>query len=456
MAEKLNLDTLVAGTVHSHYYKKVDGSEAGNSKYVSNVERSKDIYSSPRNIRKLFIKCNGIDIVYYRPLVGRTELSETIKYKDVDTKLIIRALKEYLAEMSGRLPSNVDRVNVSGTGFDSFLKDLSISNLEELYFDWSLLLGNKELFGNMIRFTGAGILGVKVFKEEMYMEPNSVRKGTIVYVKAETLEGESWGNVSGGRELAAQLVNYVTTCMCGSKKGGLATNYPRLKYIGFIGNSGVILKSDGGITKESLKKYDRQAIYNFYDPKKLNEIFGSGTNGLFKFSMFVDTGVDLFDTAFRVDTKLYQFDSDKLEDYFKGSLVKEMSKEFELTKWFTESIDTSLGIESKLWWVKQFRSGNLVAQKSAAKSLEGVKAGLDKEAAKKAKQQDEAVEKVTDELEMLWNGLYRRQGMQELKKILTGLMYESGTKQVLYDAVATFTKQGQEFYNKVLDEIEFL
>lgn len=455
MAEKLNLDSLVASTVHSHYYKKVDGSEAGNSKYVSNVERSKDIYSSPRNIRKLFIKCNGIDVVYYRPLVGKTELSETIKYKEADTKLIVRALKEYIAEMTGKLPANMNTVNVTGTGFDSFLKDLSISNLEELYFDWSLLLGNKELFGNMIRFTGVGTLGVKVFKEEMYAEVNSVRKNKIVYVKAEALDGESWNNVSGGRELAAQLISYITSCMCGNKKGGLSTNYSRLKYIGFIGNSGVILKSDGGITKESIKKYDRQAIYNFYDPRKLNEVFGAGTGGFFKYSIFVDTGVDLFSAGFRVDTALYQFDSDKLEDYFKCSLVKEMSKEFELTKWFTESIDTSLGIESKLWWVKQFREGNLVGQRSAAKSLEGVKAGLEKQETKQVSEANKP-EIPTNELEILWNRLYKTQGEDGVKYQLTCLMYQYGTKQVLYDAINEFTAIGKEIYTKIVDDIEFL
>lgn len=453
MAEKINLDTLVSSTLHSHYYAKVDGTEAGNAKYVKQIERDKGYYTSPRNIRKLFLKNSGIEVVYYRPIVGKKDLVESISYSQADTNLIIRAFKEFAMEYSGQLPANVNRVTITGTGFNTFLSDLSVSNLEELYFDWSLLLGNKELFGEFVRFGGKGIVGVSVQKEEVYTEPDSSRKQKVAYVKAETLEGSVWDNIPGSRELASKMMGYITTCMCGSRRGGLPSNYPRLKYIGFIGDSKLHISTEGGITKDVLKAYDKRAMYNFCQPKQLNAHFGNGTAGIFKYSMFVDTGIDFFSTGFRVDTGLYQFDADILEDYFKCTSIRELTKEIELTKWFTVGMDTKLGLESKLWWVKQLRAGELVGQKSAKKSLEKVTDKLDKKEVTQEEKQVELDSKPRSSLESTWNAIYKRDGVEQLKFIINCLRMQMDSS-VLIEKISEFSPAGKEFYMKLFNSLD--
>lgn len=453
MADRINLDNLVSSVIHSHYYAKVDGSEAGNAKYVKQVERDKGYYNSPRNIRKLFLKDTGVEVVYYRPLVGRKDLVESISYTQNEKNLVVRAFKEYVMEYTGKLAPNTDRVNITGTGFNTFLSDLSVSNLEELYFDWTLLLGNKELFGEFMRFNGKGIIGVKVEKEELFSEPDSIRKQKVAFVKADTLEGNAWDAVPGSRELASKLMGYITNCMCGSRRGGLNANYPRLKYIGFIGDSKLHINTEGGITKDVLRAYERKAIYNFYQPNQLNAYFGKGTAGVFTYSMFIDTGVDLLGTGFRVDTGLYQFDADILEDYFKCNLVKELSKEVELTKWFTVGIDTKLGLESKLWWVKQLRSGELLGQKSAKKSLEKVEVGLDKKEDVKEKKQEELDSKPKTSLESTWNAIYKRDGRQQLEFVINCLRLQMDSS-VLIEKINEFSPAGREFYMKLFNNLD--
>ena len=238
MTEKLNLDVLVSSTIHSHNYIRIDGVEASNSKYVSNVEREKGVYSSPRNIRKLYIKNTGIDIVYYRPVVGRGDsLCETIKFSEKNKNLIQSAYRCYEKRMLGA-GDLADDVMVIGSGFGAFLNDLSLNNLEELYFDWSLLLGNKQLFRDYYiknrSLKDYSISGLKVMSYEFYTSLAEVKKMQKKIIQAEPVTSIS-------NSLVVELLDYVTSQMCGNRPGGLAASYPRLKYIGFIGNSEKVL-----------------------------------------------------------------------------------------------------------------------------------------------------------------------------------------------------------------------
>lgn len=453
MAEKLNLDNLVGSIIHSHNYIRVDGTEASNAKYVKQYERDKGMYSSPRNIRKLYIKSTGIDIVYYRPIVGGGDnLSESISYSNENKELLRKICTSYINEYLGRdINSNI---NVQGTGFASFKNDLSVSNLEELYFDWALLLGNKEIFSAFADLLKVNkhIIGLSTQSYEQYCDINSINTKTFKCIQAGTLDSEIWNNYPGSREVVNLLYGYLTKEMCGDKRGGLATNFPRLKYIGFVGNTKAVLKSKGGITKEILKRYEFDAFYNQFKVDDLNKGILSGGD-IFKYCLFFDTGVDLINTGFRVDTGLYQFDSDFLYDYFKNTTcAPNMTRESELTKWYVSGTETRLGLESKLWWVNQFRTGQLAGQKAARKSLESVDARKDNEEKSEEEKQKELDSRPRTELEATWNKVLMTEGEEEVIFSMDVLRIQIDPDKIK-SAIENFSPAGREYYMKLFTEL---
>lgn len=456
MAERLNLDNLVGSTIHSHNYIKVDGSEASNAKYVKQYERDKGIYSSPRNIRKLYIKSTGIDIVYYRPIVGGGDnLSETIGYSNENKTLLKKICYNFINEYMGRECES--SINVQGTGFASFKNDLSVSNLEELYFDWTLLLGNKELFSvfaDLLKLKRP-VMGLANIGYEFYADVNSANTVKMKRLQANTMNSSVWNNIPGSKEALNILIPYLTKEMCGDKRGGLATNFPRLKYIGFIGNSNLVLKSKGKVSKEVIKNYEFEAFYNQYSIEEIQKgIFSNGE--LFKFCLFYDTGVDLINTGFRVDTGLYQFDADFLYDFFKNTTcAPNMTREAELTKWFVAGTETRLGLESKLWWVNQLRTGQLAGQKAAKKSLATIDDRIDKNAVEKELTEEEKQKELDNrprtESEVIYNATLSSDGLdglQDMLKILMGLYTREGVQ----SEINKFSPVGREYYSKILAE----
>lgn len=454
MAERLNLDNLVSGVVHSHNYIRVDGSEASNSKYVKQYERDKEIYSSPRNIRKLYVKSTGIDIVYYRPIVGRKELSETIQYTNEQKDTLKKLLMNYWSEYQGNSASF--DVGVNGTGFASFKNDLSVSNLEELYFDWTFLLGNKELFSAYCDLLVSGapaILGLNFTTDTRHYEVDTIRTKKVQYIKADTLDGGTLSNISSkAYDLGKLTMDYLTTQMCGSKDGGMKKNFPRLKYIGFLGNSNAVLKSKGGITKEELMSYEEYTFYNQFSIEQLNS--GALSRGqLFNFSLFMDTGVDLINAGFRIDTGIYRFDLDFLQDFFKSTIcAPNMTREAELTRWFKEGVETRLGLESKLWWVNQLRTGQLSGQKAARKSLEDIERDDVKEAEKTEEEKKKELDsRPRNNLEVTLNRVYQVQGMEGVIFNL-GLVAAVSGRDNLIKSVKTFSPAGEKFYMEIIEK----
>lgn len=461
MAERLNLDNLVSSAVHSHNYERIDGSAASNSKYVKQAEIANGIIGSPRNIKKLFIKSTGVDVVYYRPLLGRKVLSEFIPFSGSDKMLLLKALNDYAREYMSQSEMTNSSVTISGTGFGSFLTDLSVSNLEELYFDWTLLLGNKELFGDFFTKNrsagGSGnFLGLGVRRYERCNSLNSIDKVKEKTVDAMELDSEYWNKTGTGKLLAGKLYNYIVKQMCGSKPGGLLKNYPRLKYIGFIGNSKAELKSNGEITKELLKDYDCLPFFKMFEINEIGEKLCDGDK--FRFSVFLNTGVDLLSTSFRVDSGIYQFDKVILEDYFKSTICnRDMTREAELTKWFNDECTTRLGLESKLEWVKKFRDGELNSQKFAKKDnilkkVDSSEADDITEGSSDASAEP-ADEKVTNQLEMALNMVEDSEKLEGLIFQLECLITQYG-KASLCKLVNEFTPKGKEYYNNLIKDLK--
>ena len=404
MRIKYSLDSLVSKAVHSHCYLRVDGVEASNAKYVSDVEREKGIYSSPRNIRKLFIKNSGVDIVYYRPVVGRSDvLSETIRFSSDERKMLLSTYESYVN-------------NINGVDGDS-----AVVNTNQKIKDYA-------------------VTGLTVNDYEFFTSINQVTKASIKKVQAEQIEKNNENS------LVYILLDYITKEMCGNRPGGLAANYPRLKYIGFIGNSNYTLKSDGGITKKSIFNYEFQAIYNsMSNVKVLQETLSAGDK--FRFCAFVDTGVDLFAPTFRVDTGIYLFDEQYLNDYLKSiENNRELTREEELTRYFLGNGETKLGLESKLGWMKKFRAGELQRQKNLIRNMDAVKQTV-VEAIPKV----DAVPKT--EIERTLTKIYKAEGEKSVQITMKCLEMQYG-KDNLFNEMNKFSDAGKEFFMSVYRNIK--
>jgi len=447
MSEKLNLDVLISSTIHSHNYIKVDGTEASNSKYVSSIEKEAGVYSSPRNIRKLFIKNTGIDIVYYRPVVGREKsLSESISFNQSNRNLLQKLYAFYESSIRGAEAFCNNKVSLSGTGFAAFLNDLSVSNLEELYFDWTMLLGNKELFKTfyisnyqLMDLTIYG-LQVKEFCFHNSITENSTK--TFKQLQAEEVD------TNKSNSLVITLMNYIKKEMCGNKPGGIISNYPRLKHIGFIGNSRVKLKSDRGITKKGFAHYDFDCIYNNY--ASINAMKNDLCSGdKFKLCTFIDTGADLLKAGFRVDAGLYKFDKDILYNYFKNTKHREdLTREEELNRYFLYNDSTSLGLESKLEWLKRFRDGDLQRQQALLRKTAREDAISD-ETKKRA---DQIENQPRTEIEKVLSKILKSEGEQSVL-ITLGCLEMQYTRENLLKEIEKFSPIGSLYYKSLLERI---
>lgn len=457
MAEKikLNLNDLIGKTLHCHPYLRIDGALAGNDEYTRQTEKKNGVYTSPRNIRKIFIKSTGIDVVYYRPIVGKGDsLCEFIPYSESDKKAIRLAFTDIAYKLSSGDSGYLEQVSIAGTGFSTFLKDLSLSNLEELYFDKVLLLGNMDLFykfySRSVQTSPGVIVGLCYKSDTYYNEINTVNQVSKNYVHAKSLT-EDYGS---GSNLAICLYDYVKSNIC-SSNDEMSLKYPRLKYIGFISNSNYQLKSRGALTKEEILNYGKYNVFDYVTlGLDLNTIKSNlCSNDMFTFSMFISTNVDLYSSNFRVDTATYQFDKDFLYDYFKCSTPSNgMTREAELTKWYTNGLTTRLGLESKLWWAKQFREGQLSGQKRAAQGLSSINDTPDIKEEKK----EELDSIPRTELETMFNMIYNENGEDggyaAVKEGFQMLLIQIGKSEV-YKSLDEFSPGGKKIYSKIFAKV---
>lgn len=149
--KKINLDSMVSKCVHrpivkgdadmTPLYKRNDGIfDTFNGKSTRSeqwVQAAETTYSSPNNIKRVFITYEGVYLHYFRPVAGDKSgvLSKFYSYKSVDPDIDLHeALKS--KRMNNR------EIVVTKLGIGAIKRPWSCSNIEEIYFDWSVLLSD--------------------------------------------------------------------------------------------------------------------------------------------------------------------------------------------------------------------------------------------------------------------------------------------------------------------------
>lgn len=218
--EKLNLDTVIWNRIHyplvdgRPLFKRVDGAiDSGNDPWRNSKATDKWLgmvetcYNSPDNIRKVMITSEFVLVEYYRPFAGSKEPLNKILFNKVNMGSI--KIDELISQAKDKNCRVDGIVQISGTGLGGIIKPWVCSNIEEIYFDHSILISPElsSICADIISQIGADISNTTLLD---------------IYMKA-------------GR-IPVQAVERVFRAICLKGVEDVRDRFPRLKAVGFVSN----------------------------------------------------------------------------------------------------------------------------------------------------------------------------------------------------------------------------
>lgn len=203
--ENINLDGIIAARLHAPridkvpIYARVDGEmekdgsslETSGSKSEKWVNAVKRTYNSPDNVRRVFITHKGVYVHMFKPIYGlkSSSLKMGAEFK-VDILTVAGTMQQ--KQLGQATP-----YRVTGTGLGPLVRPWVCSNIEEVYFDWSILLSqdvNNFGFGDLLSLYGP----------------------------------------MGGQKMPTEIIKGIFERICLDRVKDLRTRFPRLKAVGYI------------------------------------------------------------------------------------------------------------------------------------------------------------------------------------------------------------------------------
>lgn len=275
--EVISLDSIIASRVHTPrvdgipIYARVDGEmDNGDGRVGTKTEKwgnvVKKSYSSPDNIKRVFITHRAVYTHLYKPVPGVSSSSLKVeKALKIDLSEIALGIKAEL----GQKPA----YKVTGSGISAIARPWVCSNIEELYFDWSIFLSQDILnlgFGD-------------------------------IYTNYIMTQGQN-GNIP--LEIIKQLFNRF--CMSSIKE--IKSRFPRLRAVGYIQSLEEIYNSE----------HDKSGIDSIEDLRKPWCINPSVKAAIQcnQATIWKVEGVPELNYARSVKPNIYIFDRDILDIYF--------------------------------------------------------------------------------------------------------------------------------------------
>lgn len=282
-------------------YTKVPSAVLGNDETGEPLAEKSELYrkqstvnyNSPTNIRKVFITGNGVTVQYYSAMVlGNEQKSpkwRTVKFEDADN--LFKIIKEqfefnnkYAAHQMEKMINNknkdkVTAYTIDGNGLGVIANPYTCSNIEEIYFDWTLLASRDSV--------------IKKYFSEFTMNE---------------LYGFSQGNEPAGAKEDARLRDYFMEVCSGGVKN-LRRRFPRLRIIAMISKLDAILKHpDNVIPDRDFQDISKATVLWFDANRELIKASGS-------YVLYTNLSGDLKlpNTEFNVKDSLYKFDYEKLK-----------------------------------------------------------------------------------------------------------------------------------------------
>ena len=235
------------------------------------LEKAKTIYNSPDNIRRVFITYKAVHIEYFRPIKGTNEkkLTKTSTFDIPFDEIYNILIKDYT---EGRKLS----YRVINYGLKALYKPWVCSNIEEIYFDWSLFLSEH------IQNLGYGDLF------EYYKEPRKNNEEPIKKI----LE---------------------TACLSDGCK--LEERYPRLKCVGYISNLEMLYN-------QVPKKPGIKDLEDLNEVWCLNDLVIKGVKSGETIISIYEISKPSFNIKYSIKESLYKYDKEVLKPYFEDIKAK--------------------------------------------------------------------------------------------------------------------------------------
>lgn len=295
MSKVINLDKLISTMIH---FPKVDGiplytrvdSEIDDAirnqlnKSPKWVEYSKRIYGSPDNIRRIFITYKGVYVHLYKPVIGVKDRSLVRKtlfsvpfdviYNNIVSSSMFNTKREY---------------TVRQLGLRALYKPWVCSNVEEVYFDWTIFLSED------VKNLGYGDL--------------------MNYYKA-----------SGVGKVEPILTLFQAACLSDGCK--LEDRFPRLRCFGYVSHLEDLYNSIP-------LKPGTDSIEDLSKPWYMNDLFISAVkSGACIAAIYDVPGVPKLNTKYSLKDGIYLFDREVLKDYFVA--LEERIKQYQKSKQLSE------------------------------------------------------------------------------------------------------------------------
>lgn len=281
----INLKKAVANRVHSPQvdgspmYVRVDGSaDVGIGGHTTKSERweqaAQKIRTSPNNVRRIYISKWAVMVDLFKPMTGRKGIHELFPLKSDDTEnleTLIQAIQT----------GGQQNVIVNGTGLSCISTPWVCSNLEEIYFDGSVLVSQEAM--NM----GIGNL----------------------------LNGLTQNVGYGHGEIIKEL--FIRLALPGGNESALK-NYPRLRFVGYIDQLRRVhtawAKAEKAQAEAGKIPLDKKLAGTFCGSQVVQSAIRDGNIATHIWDLQKpDLNVD-----YTVRSGIYVYDQDVLEPYFRG------------------------------------------------------------------------------------------------------------------------------------------
>lgn len=282
MAKKINLNSIVSKCVHrpavlsdanmTPLYKRndeVSKNPADNIKRSPEwIKATETKYTSPNNVKRVFITYKGVYVHLFRPIKGDKtgSLSEFYPYTSVDKEIDMVAARESKMRRDRQ-------IIISQLGLNAIKHPWSCSNIEEIYFDWTIFLSD-----DIQNYGYADLLSMFTQRGT-----TTIRDGRILW------------------ELFSR------TCLNSGEK--INNTFPRLKIIGYIDNLKDVYDRVGKPRETSV-----ESIANLWYKNDVVKTVMHDPNHLI--AIYKIPNVTVYNTKFTTRS-YYNFDIEVLEPYFK-------------------------------------------------------------------------------------------------------------------------------------------
>lgn len=418
-------------------YARTDkvGYEGRSAEWLTAIEKD---YNSPRNIRALYITKDRIIIKYWHSgnsfeLTKEKSLDSTPKdvSKLDSTELTVSRLIQLTVHgmLTGQTP-NTEAV-LTGNGFKA-LKDWSLSNLEELYFDETMLIGCQPAVLKVL--CGLNAITVKHDTTE-WAQANYGAEG--LYRPYNFMEVSQMERTNPESQCIGLLMGLLYTALGAAKNIDSGTlefrDFPRLKFIGFIPGA-----TGNGLSVRNMTARDAYIPeYNIVGSVDSLVKTALTREQFLKTGIYVNTGVNLYRAPFSTN-KVWLFDTNYLQGTFDKFKSWAINNEF--TQNSTNKRETT-AVKSEE--VEQPKEATVTPVVEKPKVVE--KMPIETEA-------EYLAQNPLSRFEKLLNLTYKKLGQAGVRTSLESVVALRGAEEA-YKEIGGFSEKGKAYYGKMLDEI---